>query len=118
MQPVCVCVCVRQPLHSISLIDFIQPKVFSVWFSSSDRSAMGRVSVSCMNRHITVVTVRIQRLRASRAGRAFWVRACKMRLGRGVMNGTELAMLDWKWAAATYSAEFIQLLAKATSLEE
>lgn len=96
-----VCVSVRQPLHSISLIDFIHAKVFSVWFSSSDRSAMGRVSVSCMNRHITVVTVRIQRLRASRAGRAFRVRACKMRLGRGVMNGTELAMLDWKWAAAT-----------------
>lgn len=34
------------------------------------------------------------------------------------MNGTELAMLDWKWAAATYSPEFSQLLANSTSLEE
>lgn len=62
-------VCVRWSLHSISLTDFIQPKVLSVWFSSSDRSAMGRVSVSCMNRHITVVTVRIQVVSKSRWAR-------------------------------------------------
>lgn len=114
VRPVCVC----GLLHSMSLIDFIQPKVFRVWFSSGERSATGYLSASCVNGQVTDVTLKIQRLRVSCAGGAFWVHACKMRLGRGVMNGTELAMFDWKWAAATYSPEFTQLLANSTSLEE
>lgn len=53
-----------------------------------------------------------------RASVELWVRACKIRVGRGDMNIADFSKLDWKCAAETYSAEFTQLFANDTSVEE
>lgn len=45
-------------------------------------------------------------------------RTFKSRPGRGLMKGTDFSKLEWKRAAETYSAEFNQLLANDTSLDE
>lgn len=47
-----------------------------------------------------------------------WERAFRTRPGRFLMNMAEFSRLDWKCAAATYSAVLTQLFAKDTSVEE
>lgn len=79
----------RDPASKLLML-LIQEKMDRVWFSASLRSAMlGAVSPTC-----------------------------SIRPGRGAMNMAEFSKLEWKCAAATYSAEFSQFIEKATSVDE